>query len=236
MKELNSSIIAVAIALSGFFIGRGVQKFNRPERTISVKGLAEKEVDANLAVWRISYKVSSDKIDEVRTQLPLVQTQIQAFLNKYEFDSNEISKSSKIQDRQAQEYGAEKGNRFIASGYYTVTSNKVSKVEEAEQNLDELLKKGIVVSDSNKNYLFTDLNSIKPAMLDAATQNAKEAADGFAKSMNVSVGKLKSAAQGVFSIDNAVGSPAGSTYSEMPTESLPRKKVRVVTQVEFYID
>lgn len=225
--------IAIGIAVFGLCISKGLQGFNRAERNISVRGLAEKEVDSNLAVWRINYNISSEKIEDLRKTLPTVQTQILEFLKSNGFDEGEISKGSSIRDRQAQEYGNEKGNRFVANGYYSISTNKVQLVEKTEQKVDELVKKGIVITDNTKNFYFTDLNKIKPEMLDEATRNAKEAANGFAKSMNVTVGKLKSASQGVFSIENPI--TGGDGYGGGGNASL-RKKVRVVTQVEFDID
>ncbi|MES3039261.1 MAG: SIMPL domain-containing protein [Bdellovibrionota bacterium] len=231
MRFLPQIIIALTIAFSAFLIGKGLEHFNRDERIISVRGLAEKEVEANIAVWKITFNVSSDKIDDVRTQLPAAQGNIQDFLIKAGFDLKEISKDSNIRDRQAQEYGEGKGNRFVATGIYTIKTAQVKKVEEAVQSLDELLRKGVVITASTKSFYFTNLNEIKPAMLDEATKNAKEAAEGFAKSMNVNVGKLKSASQGVFTIENAIGNGG---YSE--GDSSIDKKIRVVTQVDFYIN
>ena len=231
LKEII--IVAGAVVLTGFFIGQGLQKFNRNERAISVRGLAEKEVTANVAVWKINYKVSSARLEDVRKNLPEAQIVIQEFLKQHKFADNEIVKGSRIVDRQAQDYGAEKGNRFVANGYFVVTTKNVQQVAESEQAIDELLKKGLVITSNQVEYYFTDLNQIKPSMLDEATQNAKEAANGFAKSMDVSVGKLKSATQGVFSIENPIGDDAG--YDQEKRSSL-KKKVRVVTQVEFYIN
>lgn len=231
LKEII--VLAVALIVSSFFIRQGLQRFNRNERTISVRGLAEKEVSSNTAVWKIHYNVSSGKLEDVRKNLPEVQNTIFEFLKGQKFDESEIVKGSRIVDRQAQDYGAEKGNRFVANGYFVITTKNVEQVALSEQKIDDLLKKGLVITSNQVDYYFTDLNQIKPAMLDEATQNAKEAANGFAKSMDVNVGKLKSASQGVFSIENPIGDDSG--FDQEKRSSL-KKKVRVVTQVEFYIN
>lgn len=231
MRYLSAVLIFLGVSIGGYFIGNGLEKFNRNERSISVRGLAEKQVKANVAVWKINFNVSSDRMDQVRMDLPVIQKTIQDFLIENGLDASEISKSSSIKDRQAQEYGSEKGFRFVASGVYKVTSDKVDQVSTAKQKIDELLKKGVVITSDQVDFHFTNLNQIKPEMLDQATVNAKEAALGFAKSMDVSVGKLKSASQGVFSIESPIGDD--SDYSG--SQSSLMKKVRVVTQVEFYI-
>lgn len=229
---MKTFITLFAIVIGSYFIGDGLKQFNRQERTISVRGLAEKEVLSNIAIWKINFNVSSDRMDLVRSELPVVQKTIQDFLIENGFEAAEISKNSSIKDRQAQEYGAEKGNRFVASGTYQVTTMKVEKIRETKEKIDELLKKGIVISNDSIEYHFTNLNQIKPEMLDQATVNAKEAANGFAKSMDVKVGKLKSASQGVFSIE----SPIGGENEYGTNQSSLIKKVRVVTQVEFAIE
>ncbi len=230
MRYLSAVLVFLGVSIGGYFIGNGLEKFNRNERSISVRGLAEKQVKANIAVWKINFNVSSDRMEQVRMDLPVIQKTIQDFLIENGLDASEISKSSSIKDRQAQEYGSEKGFRFVASGIYKVTSDKVDQVSTAKQKIDELLKKGVVITSDQVDFHFTNLNQIKPEMLDQATVNAKEAALGFAKSMDVHVGKLKSASQGVFSIESPIGDEdyGGSQSSLM-------KKVRVVTQVEFYI-
>ncbi len=234
MQYIQHIIISFAIILSAYFLGNGLQHFNRHERTIAVRGLAEREIVSNLAVWKINFNISSNKLEEVRKELPLTQEQIQNFLVAKGFQASEITKGSSITDRQAQEYAAEKGNRFVASGFYSITTKNVELVEKSQQEIDELLKKGIVITSNQKNYYFTELNQIKPSMLDEAAKNAKEAAGGLAKSMDVSVGKLKSASQGVFSIENAIV----NENPNFPTqaESSIKKKIRVITQVEFEIN
>lgn len=232
-KLVNSLILAVAILGFGFFMGRGMQKFNRSERGISVRGLAEKEVLSNVGILKINFNVSSDKLEEVKKNLPDSQKSIVNFLTKCGFAANEIVKSSSIKDRQALDYGGEKGNRYVATGQFVVTTSKVDLIEKCDQEIDELLKMGIVITGNQTDFYFTDLNQIKPEMLDEATKNAKQAAQGFAKSMDVGVGEMKSASQGVFSVENTL---AGGADEMGLSRSSLKKKVRVVTQVEFYIN
>ena len=232
---LQTIIISVAILGLGYFLGNGIQNFNRHERVISVRGLAEKEVDSNVAVWKIQFNVSSNQMQDVKSQLPIAQQAVQDFLIEQGFSPEELTKGAQIKDREAAEYGSEKGMRFVASAYYSVKTDQVAKVESAEQKIDDILKKGVVVTGSQKNFYFTNLNDIKPEMLDEATRNARQAAEGFSKSMSVQVGKMKSASQGVFSVENPLGAEGGYEYGSSSGSTL-KKKVRVVTQVEFYVE
>lgn len=235
MKYINTLIISVSVVLSSYFIGHGLQFFNRHEKNISVKGLAEKEIDSDLAVWIIDFNYSAESLESIRRNFPQTQQLIQKFLLKNGILQKEISVSSAIKDRFAQDYDAGKGSRFIASGNFIVTSREVEKIQRAKEGLSELLQQGVVITNDRVEYYFTRLNEIKPEMLDTATRNAKSAADGFAKSMNISVGKLLSASQGVFSIENAISTSADNEYSSGDLTSI-RKKVRVVIQVEFSIE
>lgn len=225
--------IVLGLLGMGYFIGDGIRDFNRAERTISVRGLAEKEVKANMAIWQLNFTIASDKIADVQNEMPKIQALVLGFLKEKGFEDKEISKSSSLADRQAQDYGGEKGNRFVASNSIVITTDKVDQVASVRDSVGELVKAGVVLTREGADYYFTQLNDIKPTMLDEATRNARDAANGFAQSMAVKVGKLKSASQGAFSIENPL-SGGSSEYGSSNNSSL-NKKVRVVTQVEFYI-
>lgn len=227
MNFTSSLFISIAIALAGISLGEGLKAFNRGERTISVRGLAEREVKADLGTWTIRYVASGDRLEEVQQRLPVLQKHVTDFLAREGFTAEEISKGSSLVDKEAREYGDQKGKRFVANAFVALRTSKVDQLQAAEQKLDELLKLGLVITNTDKDFHFTQLNNVKPPMLEEATQNAREAAAGFAKSMKVDVGSLRSASQGVFSIDNQDGDRSGSSLM---------KKVRVVTQVEFEIE
>lgn len=229
MKSISSTIIAVGIALGGFFIGDGIIQFKKLDRVVEVKGLAEIIVDANEARWSINYNVASDEMMDLNKKMNTVQKNILAFLMAEGFTKDEIMKDAgNIIDKSAQEYGgALKGVRFVARGGFVVTSSKIDKLIAASQKTDELLSKGVALSGSKISYYFTDLNKIKPTMLKEATINAKAAAQSFAINAGARVGEIKNASQGLFSI--------GSPVSEYDSESSIKKKVRVVSQVIFYL-
>ncbi len=229
MNIISGFILAVGIALSGYFIGGSIVKFKKLDRSVEVRGLAERIVDSDQAVWSMNYSASSDQLADVNTRMSVIQNQIIQFLTENGFSLDEIIKDPiNISDRTTQEYGQAKGPRFIARGAIKLNTRKVKEVTTASQKADELLKKGVALSSSNMIYYFTDLNSIKPAMLEEATRNAREAAEGFAKNANATVGGIRRAYQGLFSIS--------SPLTEYENESSIKKKIRVVTQVDFYLE
>lgn len=229
MKALSSLILAGGIALGGFFIGGSIVKFKKLDRSVEVRGLAERVVDSDQAVWSINYSASSEQLSDVNNKVTAIQAQIIQFLNDQGFKTEEIIKDPiNITDKTTQEYGEAKGPRFIARGAIKLDTRKVKEATLASQKTDDLLKKGVALTSSRVSYYFTDLNSIKPAMLEEATKNAREAAEGFAKNANADVGGIRRAYQGLFSIS--------SPLTEYESESSIKKKIRVVTQVDFYLE
>ncbi len=228
MNSMSSAVIAFGVALGGFFIGNGIIQFKKLDRIVEVKGLSERIVDANEARWSMNYNVASDNMSDLNKKINDIQKATMAFLESEGFSKDEITKDAgNITDKEAQEYGERRGSRFVARGGVVVTSKKIDKLVSASQKTDELLSKGVAISGSRVSYYFTDLNMIKPQMLEEATKNARAAAESFAKNAGAEVGDIKNASQGLFSI--------GSTINEYDSDSSLRKKVRVVSQVIFYL-
>jgi uncharacterized protein len=230
MNYISSALIALGLAIGGFFIGNGIITFKKLDRIVEVKGLAEKIVDANEARWSINFNLASDSMSDLNKRMVDTQKIIMDFLLAEGFTKEEIQKDSVgITDKVAQEYGGgTKGPRYVARGSFVVSSNKIDKLLQASQKTDELLSKGVALTGGRISYYFTDLNAIKPKMLEEATRNAREAAQSFAVNAGAKVGDIKNASQGLFSI--------GSPISEWDSESSLKKKVRVVSQVIFYLE
>lgn len=229
MNSVSSLVVALGIALGGFFIGNGIIQFKKLDRVVDVKGLSERIVDANEARWSLTYNVASDNMADLNKKINDIQKTTLAFLEAEGFSKDELTKDAgNITDKEAQEYGERKGARFVARGSFVVTSKKIDKLVAASQKTDELLSKGVALSGSRVSYYFTDLNAIKPQMLEEATKNAKAAAQSFAANAGAKVGDIKNADQGLFSI--------GSPINEYDSDSSLKKKVRVVSRVVFYLD
>nr|BDT26986.1 SIMPL domain-containing protein [Bacteriovorax sp. HI3] len=229
MNSVSSLVVAFGVALGGFFIGNGIIQFKKLDRVVEVKGLSERVVDANEARWSLTYNVASDNMSDLNKKISDTQKTTLAFLEAEGFTKEEIIKDAgNITDKEAQEYGERKGARFVARGGFVVTSTKIDKLVAASQKTDELLSKGVALSGSRVSYYFTALNDIKPQMLEEATKNARAAAQSFAANAGAKVGDIKNASQGLFSI--------GSPINDYDADSSLKKKVRVVSQVIFYLD
>lgn len=222
-------LLAAGLALGGFFIGNGFYQSRALERTVEVKGLAEREVPADTVIWPIQFTVAGNELEPLLSRLEEQGEQVRAFLTLQGFADDEISVGApSITDRHAQGYGDPNVRfRYAVSQVITVFTGKVDAVRGAGRELLELGKAGIVFSQDNyeyrTQYLFNGLNDIKPAMIEEATRNAREVAEKFAADSDSRLGKIRDARQGQFSI------------SDRDSNNPHVKNVRVVSTLEYYL-
>lgn len=213
----------------GLMIPRAVDKYRSFDRTVNVKGLCEKEVKADKVIWPVVYKVMANDIQSVYDQTDGNNAVILSFLKSGGIGDSEITVSvPSISDKFANEYGSnDRAYRYIATSVITVCTDKVDEVLALMSRQSELLKKGIVTGGNSwenpVEFKYEGLNDIKPQMIEEATQNAREAAQKFAKDSDSRLGKIRTANQGTFTIENR---DSNTPYI---------KKVRVVTSVTYYL-
>lgn len=229
MEKFNHLFLAIAIAFAGMCVGKSIVQFKKLDQTADVRGFAERIVDANEATWQIYFSTASNDIADVSLKAKQMQDNIVAFLIAQGFTAEETTREpTNVSDTQQEYSNNPKALRYTARGTITLMTKKINLVGQASQKTDELIKKSVVITGSNLSYYFTALNDIKPQMLIEATNNAKEAADSFAKTAGARLGSIKSASQGVFSI-------TGPTADYDAPNSM-KKKVRVVTQMKYYLN
>lgn len=220
----------VGIVVLGLMMPRAVDRFRSFDRIVNVKGLCEKEVKADKVIWPVVYRVMANDIQTVYDQTDRNNAEIIAFLKAGGIDEAEITVSvPEISDKYATEYGSnDRAYRFIAKNVITVCTSDVDAVLALMSRQSDLLKKGMVIGGSNEwenpvEFKYEGLNEIKPEMIEEATRNAREAAEKFAKDSDSKLGKIKTANQGTFTIENR---DSNTPYI---------KKVRVVTSVTYYL-
>jgi len=233
-KSVSSSFVLgvfIAAGLIGmaFFLSDAVLRVKGMERSVAVKGLAEKEVKADTAIFPIRFQNVAPTMDSLSDKMKLSTLQITDFLHKLGFTSNEITIAPpQFSDRLSQSYNNNFNEkvRFSADSMITVYSKKVDNVVKLQRELYLLTEKGVFARNDayETRYIFTGLNTIKPEMIEVATKNARSAASKFAKDSNSILGKIKHASQGYFSINNRDPS---TPYI---------KRVRVVTNVSYYLN
>ena len=235
-------VLAIGVAIGGYFIGSGVyDAFAR--RTVTVKGLAEQEVTADMAIWNIN-------ISRVGGDLAALQSDVDADIEKTkDFLRAAGFAESDLQNRRIQVRdnfagyspvelkeniaSARNQSRFVIETGVAVRSGDVNLVDATSRRLGELVRQGVTITEdySGPIFVFNGLNDIKIAMIEQATQNATEAGQQFAKDARARLGKIQSANQGVFSIESR---DPTDRWNNDEKQSI-HKKVRVVSTVTFYL-
>lgn len=217
--------IIIGFSLLGYFISSGLKSIASQDQYVTVKGLAEREVMANKVVWPLPYKCVSNNIQELYNEIEKNNGIILGFLKDGGLTDDEIIVSApNVTDRLAQSYVPDNIKyRYQAEAVITVTSSKVEEVLGLMGGQMSLMKQGVIIANEynyRTEFEYTALNDIKPAMVEEATRNARAVAEKFAEDSGSSIGDIRQATQGQFSITS--------------DETTPQiKNIRVVTTVKY---
>ena len=222
-------ILAVALVIMGLLLKKGLDGFSGRERTVNVKGLSEMEVPADKVTWPLVFKELGNDLQDLYVRINRNNLTVISFLKENGITDEEISVNApEIIDMSAERYSTSPPPyRYNVTSVITVSSGKVDLVRELISDQGELLKQGIAITGGeyryNTVYSYTELNDIKPRMIEEATRNARTAAVKFAQDSDSKLGKIKNAYQGQFSITDR-------------DENTPYiKKIRVVTTINYYL-
>ncbi|QIL86786.1 SIMPL domain-containing protein (plasmid) [Vibrio sp. HDW18] len=225
---LGLSLI-IGLATLGFLVQQMAVKFKEYERVVTVKGLSEREVLADTVIWPIQFSVADNQLATLFDTVDQQTQLITQYLVQQGIDRNAISLSAPaVIDKKAQQYAEDRAEfRYLATQTITVYSKQVEKVRNIVSDIGQLGKQGVVFNQDPYNnrveFSFSALNEIKPDMIEQATKQAREVAQKFAKDSQSTLGKIKTASQGQFSI----------TDRDNNTPYI--KNIRVVTTVEYYL-
>jgi hypothetical protein len=228
---LGALILGLGLLGAGFLIGRGFEQGRSADRFVTVKGLAETFVTADLAVWPLRVTATGNDLGQVQGEIDQDVATITAFLTEQGIEAAAIQPQRvEVTDLLAQPYRPEGAgeSRFILAQTVIVRTEQVERVAAVNQQTGELVRRGVVLVDSGgPTYLFTRLNDIKPEMLAAATRNAREAAEQFAADSGSALAEIRRASQGLFEI--LPRDPAPGLFEANQLD----KKVRVVSTIEY---
>ena len=232
--------LLVGLAVGGYFIGKGAARFKSDTRTVTVKGLVEKEVKADHAVWMLRFRRASEDLRDAHSKISTDREIAIAFLKNQGFKDEEIGRQpTRTIDKLAREYGQThtvERFRYVVTNALLVSTRNVDLVIKAVGATEELLKSGVVLDGqqeggtANPRYIITTFNALRPQLLADATKNARITAQQFASDSGAQVGKIRSANQGAIQIFGSDGNNESAPYS--PT-STPGKKIRVVSTFAF---
>jgi uncharacterized protein len=235
---LSAVILALGFTLGGLLIGYGFARGRATDRYVEVKGLAEREVTADLALWPLRYVSTGDDLAATQGQIARNTRQVFAFLARNGIDTGSVQlQALEVSDAFANRFPGERGGpRYVIQQTVMVRSRSPGVVLAASQRVSELVGAGVVLSSTGEygiggpTFVFTKLNQLKPAMVKEATANARAAAEQFAADSRSDLGSIRQANQGVFVIlprDQAPGVNEGGQL---------QKVVRVVSTVQYFLD
>ena len=225
----SAGLLTFGLIVGGYLLGDGLLRAREADRSVTVRGLAERNVTADLATWTIAYSAQSDSLADAQNDIDRDTDAIRSFFTDLGFQSDALQPTGANVSQYTNNVG---GTTFTIKQRLSLRTNDIKKAQAAVARQFDLIKRGVVLEDgSGMSYSFTKLNEIKPEMVAKATKDARESAGQFAKDSGTDVGSIKSATQGYFSIESRDGDSGGYGVSDTPY-----KKVRVVTTVDFYLE
>jgi len=235
-RVLAAGVLAIGVATAGFLAGEALVESRLGFRTVTVKGLSEREVKADLGFWPIRFVANGGTLEDARRNLETSEDAVEAYLAAKGFGAGEHQVQNITVEDRFSGYNAQQtpeGYRFVLTEDLLVRSAEVQKLADASRSVGDLLKSGVAFSSDSYNsgpsFVFTRISDLKGEMLTEATQRAREAAGKFAQESGAKVGDIQSANQGVFEVNAAVEIP-----NDRPEKQID-KKVRVVTTITYFL-
>ena len=235
---VRTVLLALGLSVAGWFVGHGFARGRSADRYVTVKGVSEREVRANLALWPLRIVATDNDLARAQARIATSVQEIRRFLARNRVDTAGVElQGYEVNDAYANQFrsSGEVGNRYVIRQTVMVRSEQPDVVLAASQRVGELVDAGVVLSSGGEygsggpTFLFTQLNTLKPQMIAEATARARESAQQFARDSRSALGGIRTASQGMFEIlprDQAPG---------VQEESQLVKIVRVVSTVEYFL-
>ena len=224
----SAGLLTIGLIAGGYLLGNGLLRAKMADRSVTVRGLAERDVTADLATWTIAYSAQSTDLQSAQADIDNDTTAITSFFKELGFKADALQPTG----ANVNQYSNNGIPQYTIRQRLSLRTLDIDKAQAAVARQFDLVRRGVVLEDgSGMSYTFTKLEDIKPEMVAEATKDARKSAEQFAEDSGTDVGGIKSATQGYFSIDSRDGDAGGYGVTDTPY-----KKVRVVTTVNFYLD
>ena len=234
---IAAGLLALGLVMAGWFIGHGFKEGRSADRYVTVKGIAEREVMADIGLWPLRYVAADNNLAKAQGKINSSRESVIAYLTLNGIPQEAISvQRLEVTDMAANPWrNGTYENRFIIAQTLMVRTGQPELIQTASQGVGDLVESGVVLSyegamQGGPTYLFTGLTELKPAMIAEATANARKAAQQFAKDSGSRLGGIRSANQGVFVINARDSAPGIEESSQM------KKTVRVVSTIDYFLE
>ena len=236
---VRALILALGLTLGGLLIGQGLARARSADRFVTVKGISEREVAADVAVWPLRLVTAGNDLGATHAELQRHVARVRTFLDAQGIDTSQISlQGFVVTDALANPYAQSErvASRYVIRQTVLVRSSDPQRVLAASQRVADLVNAGVIISSGEEygpggpTFIFTQLNALKPEMLAESTARARESAQQFARDAQSGLGSIRRANQGIFEILPRAPGPG------MTEESQLLKTVRVVSTVEYFLN
>lgn len=226
---IAGALIGLGLAVAGGLVGKGVENARAGDRNVTVRGLSERIVKADLAVLPLKFAAAGNDLQAVQADIDADTAAVRRFLAAQGYQAAEIDLGRlEVTDQYAREYQQQTiAARYRVAQTVIVRTTNVDRVQATTRQLDQLIREGVVLQDyTGPSYVFTKLNEVRPAMIAEATASARSGAQQFARDAHAELGGIRAASQGSFEIlgRDEVGYEAAAQVF---------KKLRVVTTVSY---
>jgi len=226
-----STPLAIGMIAGGYLLGDGLTRAKMADRMVTVRGLAERDVMADLATWTIAYSATAEDFGTAQASVDRDTAAIRAFFRELGFPADALQPTGVNVSRNEPVYNEGRGPSFTVRQRMTLRTTDIARAQNAVRRQFDLVQRGVLLEEgSGVAYTFTGLNAVKPAMVAEATKDARAAAEQFAQDSDSAVGGIKQATQGYFEITGRDGDEGGWGVADTPY-----KRVRVVTTIDFYL-
>ena len=224
----SAGVLALGLVVGGYLLGNGLVRAKDADRSVTVRGLAERDVTADLATWTVAYSATAPDLATAQGSADRDSEAIRSFFRELGFPADELQPTG-VNVSQSSDNGVQK---FTVRQRMTLRTTDIKRAQSAVKRQFDLVRRSVVLEEgSGMTFTFTKLNAIKPPMIAQATRDARASAEQFAKDSGTSVGSIKNATQGYFEVLARDGDSGGG----WGVSDTPYKKVRVVTTVNFYL-
>lgn len=252
MDKIKSSIIfGIAIIITAFILGNAFKNRNQSLDSINVIGLGTKDFVSDEILWSGTFSATSMDIKTAYNKIVSDQKIVKDFFVSKGFKPNEFSFGAVNFQKKFREVRSENNENMyqtryeqVFDGYEAIQTISFSakknpelmkRIEDVSSKTSELVNSGIELSSNSIQYTYSDLPSLKHALIESATKDANERATKIVKNADGSLGKLKKATMGVFQITGQ-GSTEEDSYGGINDTYSKNKTARITVRLEYELD
>ncbi|MCH4147115.1 MAG: SIMPL domain-containing protein [Prevotella sp.] len=221
-RIIEAAILALGIVILGLCIKGGFDNFTNKDRRVTVKGLAEKQVMADVVTWNFTVTMQGDDIGVLSKAADRDLTSIRKWLFEKGCnaqDSIEIEAPTVTNNYDNVYDGKKPLFKYTLTKMMSVNSHRTKMISDIINKKGELFDRGIYSYTDFATFDYTQFQKLKPQMMQDAIANAEKTAQQFAKNSHSDLNKILEADQGEFSIDDG--------------DKPYMKKVRVVSTITY---